>query len=557
MKRLLVVFVALWWAFPALAARVDLDVKADGLEVGQSADVIVRVVDGTPTAVPRMEVPEGLEIAYVDSRTVTARVVDGHGSRNMRRVDYRFRVTALREGSWTLGPARVEMGTEEAVTGAATVEVREPAPEARPPIEVTAGFDVDRVWEGEVVLYRYRLASRLKIAGSRWTLPTFEGLVAPRDGDRPRKQYKVDDPDGVVLFDETWVPLVATGAGKRDYAGAVAQVELPIEGEKRSRFEPFGLYRTRSEIVATGPDALEIVALPPPPAGFSGLVGDFAFHAEVDRERVPVGGSVEWTIYVTGDGTLEGFSLPAAPDTVGARTYDDSPAVSARVLDGAYEATGAFHRIVVPTQEGALALPPLQIVTFSPSTGAYMTHRVEVPPLQVLPGAEGDAAVSSFAPTDADPIAPTEPEDIRDIREGGADHTIRLGPFLPVLLGATALPAVLLFGIEAVGLALVPLRRRRAPRPITPRERLDRLPSDPRDRLAALDGALRDALARRAGVPVGALVREGVIDTLPEALQARVRELTEALDRARFAEAGGAPDLEHRVRDVVVDLEAA
>ena len=107
------------------------------------------------------------------------------------------------------------------------------------------------------------------------------------------------------------------------------------------------------------------------------MVGDFELTGSVRSTDVTVGESVVWSVRVVGDGTLEGFSLPPVTDLDGAQVYDNGPTVGALVVDGAYRAEGRFERVVVPTREGEVVLPSVDVVIFSPTAGAYVTKRIE------------------------------------------------------------------------------------------------------------------------------------------------------------------------------------
>jgi hypothetical protein len=263
---------------------------------------------------------------------------------------------------------------------------------------------------------------------------------------------------------------------------------------------------------------------------------------------------VTWSVDVKGTGTLEGFSLPSRGELAGARVYDDSPVVRAAVVDGAYAAAGRFDRVIVPTEAGSLQVPAVELIVFSPTQGAYVTHRVVAPVIDVTPGGEGDVEVASFGTHEAVAAAPVDV--MRPVVASGFTHRIPVDGALPWLLSAAAFP-----GAWALAGGLVVwwrARPRRVPHvaSMSPTVRLARLPSDPRERLAGLEAAVREALARRARVDVVALVRDDAIASLPEELRELVAVVARELDRARFGDGGPTPDLERRVRDAVARLES-
>ena len=58
--------------------------------------------------------------------------------------------------------------------------------------------------------------------------------------------------------------------------------------------------------------------------------------------------------------------------------------VRARVDDGQYLASGRFPRVIVPSKPGTLDLPPIQLVTFSPTKGEFVTHTLPIGRIDVV-----------------------------------------------------------------------------------------------------------------------------------------------------------------------------
>lgn len=553
MKRLLAMFVALWVALPAWAGSARLQLDTQRLAVGQTGRLVLYLVDARTRNAPDIEVPDGLDLRFFGSSQRFS--ID-----NFRRTSlyaYEYRITAREAGHFVLGPVEVQLVDGTVVRAeAVSLEVVPGSDRAESaPVRAQAGFGVETAWEGQVVVYGYRLVASTPILGAEWRLPEFDGLRQPQHGNPEERQYFVDEPDGSrTAVVEGAVPLLATGTGERDQQPAIARVRV-AEG----RSDLLGFRQYRSETLATEPAALTVRPLPRPPEGFSGLVGDFTFRAELGRDRAAVGESVPLEVEVVGDGSLEGWSLPALP-VEGASVYDSDDVVGARVQAGSYVARGLFRRVLVPTSEGRLELPELTVVTFSPTRGEYVTHRVALGGLDVTAGREVAAELESFSA----PLPEGEggealvPVAFRDVYTWGAARVWPIPQLLPLLLVPALAPgAFVLFGV--VGERLRDRRaarreaRRGAPRAT---ELLRHLPQEPVARLATLDAALRLALARRAGVEPNALDRAKAAEGLPDALRARVEAAGRALDLARFAERPVPDDLDREIAAIVRELEA-
>ncbi len=520
------------WAGIAAAATVDLRMEPDNLVVGQSGTARVLVLTGRGEAgvqggrPPPIPAQQGLRVAVAGQASQFRQV----GGRITQVKQFDYRVTALEEGTWTVGPIELRLSDGTLVkTREVSVTVRErPEKEGGPDVVIAAGFASDTAWEGELVMYNYRMETRLPGASADWQLPEFDGLRQPHHGQPSHSAYVIEDPDGSISVEHGAVPLVAVATGTRDQGVAIAHVKMPTGPRS-----PFGFRPLRRDPYATDRAVLTIEPLPKPePEGFSGLVGEFEIYSEVDKTSAAVGESVNWTVRIVGDGVLEGVGLPDY-GVDGASIYDNDGQVIARVEAGRYEAVAAIRRVLVPTVVGTLQPPPMQVHTFDPGTGRYVAHAIELPPIEVTPGREGDGTVQSFG-GDVDNAAPAETieVDFRDIARWGMAQAWPLDRVFAVLGGLLAIPGfgVLFFEAGAAVRRRVVARRAAAPAQVKAASSwLDPLPSDPQARLVALDAALKAATEIH-----------GDSD--------RTRALKSRVGRARFA--GDLRDDAHLVADV-------
>lgn len=556
-RRALAMLLMLLVALPALAARAELQMNSRDLSVGQLSDLKIVVVGEPPTSIPRVQAPEGISLRFKDQGYRVVR----SGGRVVQLWELTYQLEPAQTGDFTLGPFEVPVASGTATTKTLSIHVQ-PAPELDAvPLAVEAHFLTPEAWEGQVVLYRYRISHRVKVEASQWTLPPFDGLIAPRDGTRPRSQYALEDEHGIVAIDETTLPFVVTGTGDLTQPPATARLHLPVDDPAFRHFGHLpGFTPTETQLMVTEPAPLQARPLPPAPQGYSGLVGDFHFQASLGTRRAAVGESIDWKVEVEGDGSLEGFELPRLDVGELARIYEGSPAVSAQVTSGRYEARGTLSQVIVPTTEGRLELPPVQIIAFSPSQGRYVTHTLTIPPIQVTQGEATSAEVQSFGQVPAIPEPGQEAGfQQRDIRPPVASAPAWVLPWdraLPLLLLLAGAP-----GAGALGLlGYRRLSERRAARErgevvISPSQRLKHLPTEPQARLTAMDGALREALARHTGTEVAQLDRDTALGALPEALSARVADMLAALDRARFGGADPSTVNEASLAALVQELE--
>ncbi|MEQ1507771.1 MAG: BatD family protein [Myxococcota bacterium] len=529
-----------WLCAVAAAVQVQLRASPTTLTVGQSGTIQVLVLTtgrNEPQAqtqrAPPVRTGSGVAASYVGQ----TQQLQNFNGRITRIQEFAYRLTAVQPGTWSVGPVELALDDGSRVTGdAVSVRVVPRSAEAESTEQYTAEATLvpDDVYEGQVVVFHTKFQSHLPGAQIRWRLPAFDGLRSPQHGTPTDSAYAIDDPSGPISVQESFVPLVAVATGTRDQGVATGEVAVPV-----GRADLFGFRRSVPEQIASKPMKLTVRELPPPPPGFSGLVGEFEVRSTLDRQQAAVGQSVPWSIVVTGDGVVEGFQLPAfAPP--GASVYDNTSDVSARIDGERFRSTAAFNRVIVPTQAGELALPPLEIVTFSPSKRDYVTHRIELPTLTVVPGREGDGTVEAFGSAGSADEAPLA-IDLRPTYTWGRATAPSLRAVLPPLLGLAAAPGFLMLttlGIRS-GLAARARRAEARARPPTARDALRTVPADPVERLVVFDVALRRLEAEVAGDA----------DRL-----ARVRELRARLGRARFGAGGDDPTLEADLRALIAEV---
>lgn len=545
----------LWLCATALAVQVQLRAEPQALTAGQAGTVRLLVITGGSENVsvasrrpPTLTTERGLMARFLGQ----SQQLDNFNGRITRVVEFQYNVTAIEPGKWTVGPVQINLDDNSVATAdAVTITVSERGAAASGDVEFTANaaFDAPEVWEGQAVVLIASFESKLAGAQVRWRLPTFDGLRSPQHGTPTDDHYAIDDPGGTIYVRKAYVPLVAVATGARDQGVALAEVSIPVGGA-----DLFGFRRNRVEQVVSDRLKLDVKRLPPAPPNFSGLVGDFEITSSLSAgatNTVAVGQSVPWNVVVVGNGVVEGFELPAFRPA-GASVYDQTADVTARIDGDHLKSTAAFHRVLVPTETGTLSLPPLEIVTFSPSQRAYVTSRVELPPLTVVKGREGDGAVEVYgqeAAPDTDPVA----IDLRPAYTWGRATAWPLGPVLPPLLGLAGAPGLVVLGAAGLSRMADARRRRAAARqgPPTARSVLRALPSDPSERLVAFDVALRRLERALAAERAGADA-----ETPSDPRDERLRALRAALGRARFGD--GTADLsafEAELRELVRLIE--
>ncbi len=261
----------------------------------------------------------------------------------------------------------------------------------------------------------------------------------------------------------------------------------------------FGLFQTpRIEqlAVASNAPALVVRPLPPPPAGYTGAVGQFKLTSKVVPAQAAVGEPVTWTLELSGTGNWPDIAgLPQREVSRNFRVVQ--PQAKRTPAEGKlFDVTLSEDVVLIPTEDGTYTLGPVNFVYFDPATGDYKT--LTTPRTTVAISAPAPAPVATTpAPSTSDetpangaprfeiakikPPAPPAPIP-RDPLPGSASAPVPLRSSLLVALAVA--PFVLLLGFWFA----LAYRRARSTDPLQNRR-------EARARLIATLAALRHAPA--------------------------------------------------------------
>ena len=205
-------------------------------------------------------------------------------------------------------------------------------------------------------------------------------------------------------------------------------VEAPRrQSRRRGIFDDFDSLlgrggRWETKYLVTEPVTLNVRPLPPAPAGWNGLVGDFDISASLSRRELQVGQSATLEVRVAGAGNVQLLAEPEFPELPVFKIYPDQPTStvdnSGRLLSG----RKVFRRALVPLVIGALDIPPLELVYFDPELGEYVERSTDRIDLDVTPadGEEELMLTESLAPTTGKVAVRILADDILPVRRTAA-----------------------------------------------------------------------------------------------------------------------------------------
>lgn len=512
----------------ATAARADagasLRLDRQRIAVGESAELTVTVEGAQDVAPPSVPVPDGLRVDY-HGQSTNVSIVNGRMSAT---ASHAYEVTALRAGTYTIGPVRLQH--QGRTIDAGTIRLLVVAGSAggagggagAGPLRLVAGLSRQRVYLYEPLDLTVRLEVHgVRVGDLQYPTVTADGV---RIGGFPEPaQRRVRGPNGPVDVVEFETEVVPVRAGTLSLGPVTMQLSVVVAG----RNDPFfgSLFNRREpRTLTSAPVELEVLPLPEAgkPAGFSGAVGRFTLDVTAKPTVVDAGDPVTLGITVSGTGSLAQATPPAVPPTPGLKVYD--PAEPQAATRDADVVTRHVEQVVIPERAGRVTLPPVEFPYFDPSAERYVVARG--PALVVTARPRATAAPDVVVGAPARPKA-------KPVEELGRDIVfIKDDPGVLVPVGWARYRSPWFWALQLLPLValatVVAWGRRRA-----------RLGADPRlARFAAAGGAARRALAAAAESGEADAVARAYMTYLASKLDLAPGAVTPETVRARLARAG-------------------
>jgi len=590
----------------ALRAQVSISAQVDRSQVALNGQITLTVdVSGPTSSLPAPQIPSLPNFSvYSSGRNQSISIVNGRISSS---IDYTYVLEPRFVGKGVIPPITLSYNGRTVKTSPIDIDVLRSAPAASAPPQtapppstaqtqevpgapdffVTAQLDKKKVYVDEQATLTVKFYNSAALAGNpQYTPPDLSGFM---EEDLPPIRRETAQFRG-RMYDVSVIKTAIFPEHEGRLVIGPASVQCPVAGQGMDPFSPnffnqvfnmnFGAARTKT--VST--NALKLTALPLPAAGqprnFSGAVGHFSISDSLDKNRTQVGGALNLTVSVQGQGNLRAMGdlqMPALPDF---RTYETVSSLNLDKKNDVVEGSKVYKTVLIPRVSGDLSIPPIAFAYFDPTRGAYETLRTKSLSVSVKPGPANQAV--GFASSGA-AAAPGLTEISQDIRY--LDTNPGNSPFLSLLrrLGRGGPQNAIPFIFLAACLLWRGAERRRLadPRRLRARQAYKAALAliaqasreagrDPKKSADLMSEALCGYLADKISEPPAGLTWRRAQELLrlrypnlsADAL-ARIKNAWEELDLRRFApaarsgpERAAAPDLAELLKTVERELDA-
>jgi len=432
------------------------------------------------------------------------------------------------------------------------------------------------VFEQEAVTLSYKLYTTYDVVQfSVKKVPEFNGFLKQEFDKSGNTQLDYENYNGknyltAVLFEVVLYPQSA-GQLTIDKATFEAIIRVQNRQQVRSIFDDFfDTYTNVSRNIDVAPIKINVKALPGgKPAGYYGLVGQFAMNASLSANQVKVNEAITLKMNISGNGNMKLLKNPEFDFPDAFEVYDPKINNNFKASSAGLTGNKTIEVMFIPRHAGSYEIPSTEISFYNPASNAYKVLKTPEFSVQVL---KSDGSVEQ------NPVAANYSRK-EDVKQLGNDiryiisKNIKLKKeegkylinsatgwviyFLPLLI---ALILFIIFRKYAKDHAdVVMVKNRKANRMATKRLKLAQklLREGNKERFyEEVMKALWTYLSDKLNIPVAELTKDNVAGVLiaskvEEAQIVRLKDILETCEFARYAPASGQTEMGNLYEDAI------
>lgn len=277
-------------------------------------------------------------------------------------------------------------------------------------IFVEASVSNDTPFEGQQIIYTFKLFRQVQISKANFQKPAFSGFTAKEMGEQ--KSYTTVIAGRQFNVSAITYVLIPINPGEKTIEPAVLECDIPKPRQRRSNSpfdsffdDPFfGGANIERRIYRAKPLTIQVNPLPAytGDGDFSGLVGEFSIEARVENQQLHVGDSTTLSVIVKGRGNIMDAGEPAVSVPEGFKTYKDDPEEDIQLDPNGFSGQKIFRIALVPIEPGNYELPPVQLSYFDVSKNQYRIRSTPAISLDIIPSTTKEA-LNAFSDAEPNP----------------------------------------------------------------------------------------------------------------------------------------------------------
>ncbi len=339
----------------------------------------------------------GLQMSYLGPSQNVSII----NSQTMVSVSHQFRVSATKEGEYTLPAFPITIDGKSYTVPEATLKVLAGSPaanvQAGQALQMEMILPRDKIFVGESLPVQIRLYIQRDIQvahlGSEVPIKIGDAFAVSDFSDPVQRQT---ERNGEIYLEVMWQAVVTPyKAGSYPLVFQEDAYAYAPEPSRRSRtgdpffdrfFSRMGQNNLQKISLYTQQDDLTVLDLPQEgrPENFSGAIGLFRTggRPEVDPAKAQVGEPMTLSFSIEGSGNFDRFEAPDPEDSTGWRTYtpeeDFAPTDRYR-----YQGRMTYNYVIIPRDESVTETPRIAFNYFNPDTEKYVELTVPALPVTI------------------------------------------------------------------------------------------------------------------------------------------------------------------------------
>jgi hypothetical protein len=379
-------------------------------------------------------------------------VINGSSSSSMA---YSYDLVAVKEGSYTIGPATIVVNGKKLSTNPIKIKVvkgqapqqnnnavqaqgqsgpnngvtmHQPGTDIAKSLFIKAVVDKSRVYLGEQITLTYRLYTRVALVGSEpEKLPDLNGFYS-QDIKNPDQnvhwrtevykglKYNVADMKQSILFPEHEGDITIDPMSMFFVVRESAASRDPFD-------QFFDSYNDVKYKIKSAPVVVHVKPLPKAgkPDGFGGAVGRFSISTGMDKKELKANEPLNYKIKITGSGNLK-LLKPLSPEfPADFEKYDPKTVDTIAEKASGVSGSRVYTYLLIPRHQGNFTIEPVKFSYFDPATGRYVTLPTKAFSIKVNKGLS-ENNVTAYSGADKQDVKMLN-KDIRYIKTDGDDIT--------------------------------------------------------------------------------------------------------------------------------------
>lgn len=307
---------------------------------------------------------------------------------------------AYKNHTYATQPISIEV-LDAPAPGQASPQAETPTEDAAPQLYLHAEIDKPVAYIGEQLTVSFWLYTQLSIAGYEMKQqPNFTGFWVEelRIPQPPKLEYRTINGQqyGVALLKR--FALFPASSGELTIDPMLMVFAVRVNGRQRDPFDIFNdpfFDRTQEVVRKSPPLAVNILPLPEEnrPAAFNGDVGHFSMAVEAAPREVTQDEPVTVKVAIQGNGNIKTVKEPVMTLPQSVKKYDTQIQETPYPMQEPLQGEKVFETVIIPTESGAIELPPVEFSYFDPARKSYQTLRSEPIALTVRPKSAADAPI--------------------------------------------------------------------------------------------------------------------------------------------------------------------